>query len=302
MPTTNPITPEADPANAKLITTVDPSIDQQLLTLLPDVFRNPLVPGGAPTQFPSIQLCASPYSMLNSGSSFPCLKVISYSGKNQPMGPEGRSQTAFNNIFGAAMMPGVDTPTFLRQQAQKRSILDFVQSDIKRMQALLPVSQRPKLEAHLQSIVDLENRITDTPPVNTVIKPTLVAEPTGVYEARVREVHANNLAIIRCAFQSDLTRVATFTSGNGNNQDQVQKYFAPPPFTFQGDGHQCSHNGKTVDALLAKGEVNAIFLQAVAKMFIDMNATPEGTGTLLDNTFGIVFSECLDGEDRKSVV
>jgi len=31
-------------------------------------------------------------------------------------------------------------------------------------------------------------------------------------------------------------------------------------------------------------------------MFADMDATVEGADTLLDNTFGLVFSECLDGD------
>ena len=192
VPTTNPITPETDAANAKL-TTVDLR-STALLTPFP-MFSETRSSQVARRR--SLLQLVPP--LISTAGRASRAQGISYSGKNQPMGPEGRSQTAFNNIFGAAMMPGVDTATFLRQQAQKRSILDFVQSDIKRMQALLPVSQRPKLEAHLQSIVDLEHRITDTPPVNTVIKPTLVPEPTGVYEARVREVHANNLAIIRCA-------------------------------------------------------------------------------------------------------
>jgi hypothetical protein len=42
-----------------------------------------------------------------------------------------------------------------------------------------------------------------------------VPEPAGSYETRVREVRQNMLGIVRCAFQSDLTRVASFTCGNG---------------------------------------------------------------------------------------
>jgi hypothetical protein len=299
VPTTDPVTPEGDMFNAKLITSKTPSIDQQLLNVLPSVFRgpDPAVPGSKQTPFASIQLCGSPYSMLTNSNSYTCLKVISYADMNKPMGGEARSQTAFNNIFGTAMMPGVDPAVFARQQAQKRSILDFVQSDIQRLQPMVPSSQRVKLDAQLTSIRDLEMRITLTPPVvGQVHAPTLVDEPVGAYEGRVNQVLANQLAIIRCAFQSDLTRVATFTAGHGNNADQVQGYFQPPSFAYKGDGHSCSHNGKSVDALLAKGEVSAMFLKGVAKFLADMDATTEGPDTLLDNTFSLVFSECLDGD------
>ena len=61
VPTTNPVTPEADMYNAKLITSKTPSIDQQLLTALPSVFRgpDPAVPGSVQTPFASLQLCGS---------------------------------------------------------------------------------------------------------------------------------------------------------------------------------------------------------------------------------------------------
>jgi Protein of unknown function (DUF1552) len=301
VPMTN-AAPEDDKSNAKNITSVDPSIDQRLLTKLPAVFRDPLVAGGRPTQFPSIQLCASPDSMLSSPASFTCLKVISYAGKDKPMGPEGRSQTAFNNYFGSAMMPGVDPAVFARQQAQKRSILDFVIGDLQRLQPMVPVAQRGKLDEHVTAIRNLEARITDQPPpAGQIVKPTLVSEPSGAYEKRVKEVHANNLAIIRCAFQSDLTRVATFTSAGGNNTDQVNDYFNPAPFAYQGDGHGCSHNGKTTDAMLAKGTVSKLFLEAVAKMLSDMDLVKEVDGTVLDNTLAVVFSECSDGDQHSPV-
>ncbi len=232
--------------------------------------------------------------MLTNSNSYTCLKVISYADMNKPMGGEARSQTAFNNVFGAAMMPGVAPAVLTRQQAQKKSILDFVLSDIQRLQPMVPVLQRGKLEAQLTSIRALEARIMATP--GPIVTPTLLDEPAGVYEARVNQVLANQLAIIRCAFQSDLTRVATFSAGHGNNFDKVEGYFQPPSFAYKGDGHSCSHNGKSADAILAKGEVSALFLKAVAKMFGDMDATMEGPDTLLDNTFGLVFSECLDGD------
>src|SRR5258708_33801548 len=107
--TNNPATPEADMYNAKLITSKTTSIDQQLLTALPQVFRgpDPAVPGSRQTPFASIQLCGSPYSMLTNSNSYTCLKVISYADMNKPMGGDARSQTAFNNISGPALMPAV---------------------------------------------------------------------------------------------------------------------------------------------------------------------------------------------------
>jgi hypothetical protein len=298
VPSKTAVLPEQDP-NSKMITAATPTIDQQLLQKFPEIFRNSLVPGGTPTQYPSIQLAGSPHSMVTATEGAPtCLKILSYADKDKPLAPEARTQNAFNNIFGMAMMPGVVDPTiFARQQAQKRSILDFVISDIQRMQQIVPVSQRGKFDAQLTSIRSLEARIPTTPPTGAgIVKPVLATEPAGAYEPKARTVHANLLDIIKCAFQSDLTRVATFSSGHGNNEDEVERYFSPAPFAFQGDGHGCSHNGKSADAMAAKGEVAALFLKAVADMFINMSKIPDGADTLLDNTLGVVFSECEDGD------
>jgi hypothetical protein len=142
---------------------------------------------------------------------------------------------------------------------------------------MVPASQRDKLDAQLTSIRNLEARITTTPPAaGTIVPPTLVSEPTGAYEGRVNQVLANQLAIIRCAFQSDLTRVATFTCGHDNNADQVAQYFHPAEFSFRGDGHGCSHNGKTPDALLAKGDVSALFLTFLTQFCAHVRA-PSGS-------------------------
>src|SRR4051812_7515001 len=141
---------ESDPPNAKYITVVKGSktIDQYLLEKVPTLSA-PLVAGGAKTLFPSIQLCGTAKSMQNQG--FGCLKVLSYAGNGQPLFGEGRSQNAFNNIFAGAMLPTTDPALFARQQAQKKSVLDFVQDDIKRMQPMVPGGQRPKLDAQLTS-------------------------------------------------------------------------------------------------------------------------------------------------------
>jgi hypothetical protein len=275
------------------------SIDQQLLDVAPDLTK-PLVAGGQGPTFKSIQLVGSATSMPNQG--FTCLRVLSYAGKDQPLFGEGRSQTAFNNIFGSAMMPGVDPIVFARQQAQKRSVLDFVIDDIQRLQAIVPVSQRPKFDAQLTSIRALEARISDTPPTGGILKPTLVAEPTtghngaNANEARHEMLIKNQLEIIRTAFASDLTRVATISYADGNNVLRPIAFVPSPTFSQTGDGHGVSHAGKGADAITAKGQVVAMYTRLTAELLTNMAKTTEGTDTLLDNTLGMYFSECRDGD------
>jgi len=298
---------EADPPNAKFITVRKgtKTIDQELMEKVADLTA-PLIAGGMGPQFKSLQLCGTAKSMANQG--FTCLKVLSYAGNGAPLFGEGRSQIAFNNIFGMAMMPGADPAVLMRQQAQKKSVLDFVITDIQRMQALVPVGQRPKLDAQLTSIRALEARITmEPPPPGMVVRPTLVNEPltgtTGANadEARHQTLVRNMFDIMRCAFLSDLTRVISITLGDGNHPNRPLMWVPKPSFTNNADHHSVSHSGKLADAINAKGEASATHLGAVADFLKSMNATPEGPAgeTLLDHVFGHVFTECRDGDTHE---
>jgi hypothetical protein len=300
-----PLDSQFDPPNAKKITVPKGSktIDQFLIDKVP-ALTAPLTGATMGPQYKSIQLCGTAKSMQGQGEA--CLKVLSYAGNNQPLWGEGRSQTAFNNIFGSAMMPGTDPAVFARLQAQKRSVLDFVKSDIQRMQAMVPVGQRQKLDAQLTSIRALEARISDVPPpAGKIVPPALKTEPTtgghngaNADETRHQTLCRNMLDMIRCAFLSDLTRVASITFGDGNMPLRPIAYVPTPGFTNTGDGHGVSHSGTGADAVLAKGEVNAMYHGLVSDFLRKMAQTPEGTATLLDNTLGVLFTECNRGDDH----
>jgi hypothetical protein len=279
------------------------SIDQQLLDVVPDLTA-PLVAGGTGPIYRSIQLVGTPTSMSNQG--FTCLRVLSYAGKDQPLFGEGRSQTAFNNIFSSAMAPGVDPVVYARQQAQKKSVLDLVMDDIVRLQAIVPVAQRPKFDAQLSSIRALEARVsTPPPPAGQIIKPVLLDEPTtghdgaNANEARHETLIRNQLEIIRTAFASDLTRVATISYADGNNVLRPKSFVPNPTFSQTGDGHSVSHAGKSADAINAKGQVVAMYTRLTAELLTNMSKTVEGTSNLLDNTLGMYFSECRDGDSHE---
>src|SRR6185295_13949682 len=135
--------------------------------------------------------------------------------------------------------------------------------------------------------------------------PTLTSEPTTGHnganadEARHSVLCANMLDIIRCAFASDLTRIATITFADGNNPLRPVTFVPSPGFQNNSDGHGLSHSGKDADPLEGKGEVVAMYTSAVATMLSNMAKMTEGTGTLLDNTLGMFFSECRDGDTHE---
>jgi hypothetical protein len=296
---------DREDTNSKAITAGSPTIDQYALAKVRALQG---------TRFPSIQLAGTARSGQN--QSFTCLTTISYGGPSKPLFGEARSQTAFNNILGAVMVGGgrpVDPAIIARQQAQGKSVLDFVLGDLKRLKTQIPAAQNPKLDEHVGAIRLLEQRITSEPPplLAGCIKPTLVPEPKrsgkGVSddEAAHIAISTNMLAIIRCAFQCDVTRVASFTFADGNNGMRPKSYVPGASFSIEGEHHgDVSHGGDGADAVKGKVETDKLYGDLTAAALLEMDKVPEGDPaaktTLLDNTLTFYFSECSIGDEHST--
>jgi hypothetical protein len=294
--------------DSKTITAATPSFDQFILQAG--------IPGVQPAAGAAKSIHLSGNTRSGQGQHFACLSCISYAGVSQPKFGEPRPMKNYVNILGNAMVgPGaaVDPAVLDRQLAQKKSVFDFVRSDLARLKTQIPSSQNVKLDAHLEGIRLLESRISKSPPPVTAgcSKPTLAQEPATTKTGREKDevihatVSANNLAIIRAAFQCDLSRVATFTFADGNNDLHPKNYVPGASFGIDGNHHDgVSHGGKTnKDAQLAKKETDIFYGNLTAKALMDMDKVPEGANgeTLLDNTLAFYFSECSYGDDHEMI-
>ena len=295
--------------NSKTITAAAPSFDQYLLSAG--------IPGLQPPAGAAKAIHLSGNTRSGPRQHFACLSCISYGGTSQPNFGEPRPMRNFSNILGSAIVggPGMPVdPAFLeRQVTQKKSVLDFVRTDLTRLKGQIPSGQNVKLDAHLDAIRLLETRIGQgAPPLSAgCSKPTLAPEPSTRLSGREKDevihatVSANNLAIIRAAFQCDLTRVATFTFADGNNDLHPINFVNGPSFKINGNHHDgVSHGGKdNRDAQIAKRETDLFYGDLTARALLDMDDIAEGAAgqTLLDNTLTYYFSECSYGDDHEMI-
>ena len=216
------------------------SIDQILLD------RSPLL-GGAPspspsrTPFGSLQLAAD----IRSTRDEVAPRVMSYrapiadpdiSQARQPLYPETQPLQTFNRLFGRAAPPGTDTGAAL---ARELSVLDFMRSDLKRLQALAPSSEKHRMDVHADAIQQLESAIRQrlsrapsgvcappppppTFPLTTGKRSIAATEYTSLagvdyFDPADPNNHPHQvlgqtqLALIKTAFLCDLVRVATFS-------------------------------------------------------------------------------------------
>ncbi len=275
--------------NAKNIISQSATIDQYLLQKVPAL----QVPGG---RIPSIQSTAYGPSSLG----LPSFSVMSYSGVPGPLNgamfPTYDAPGLFNSLF-VDENAGLTPAQIAAKTAMNKSVLDRVTADLNRLSALVPASQKPKLDAHLAGIQALEKSLQPTGPTpGNQCKPAALAplaDPaSGVTpdEAHHLAIAQNQLAIIQTAFQCDLTRVATFTFAHGNSGLRFNKI---DPTVDKGDGHHgVSHD---TSAAAAQERIDTIYCEQMSAFLQKMKAIPEGTGTMLDNTLVVFFNECAVG-------
>jgi len=137
----------------------------------------------------------------------------------------GSPLSAFNTVFGGMLPTGSTASSLL---ARRKSILDLIKGEATTLKGSLGNNEKAKLDAHLDSIRQLENKLnaTATPTGGTCTKPTTPgADSTMQYMSTLDACAANivHQNIIVNAFACDITRVASLQYGN----DQVLKVNAP---------------------------------------------------------------------------
>ena len=150
----------------------------------------------------------------------------------------GSPLSAFNTVFGGMLPTGTTASSLL---ARRQSILDVIKAEATTLKGSLGNNEKAKMDCHLESIRQLENKLkaTATPATGTMCtKPSAPgADSTLQYMGGLDACAANvvHQSIIVNAFACDITRVACLQYGN----DQILKVNAPGtglPFDDQHGG------------------------------------------------------------------
>ena len=247
---------------------------------------------GASSYFRSLELGAQTY--YNGDLTY---ERISYLGAAQPVPQENDPSKAFVRVFGNLVPTGGVDPLF----AQRKSVLDRVTADYARVLSNPGLSgdDRQKLQAHLQSIRDVEVRLT-TPPIagSSCSKPVV---PTLDYKTvtNFKAVIELQMDILTMALACNLTRVASLMMSYGRSL--AVHSWLDPSITEQ--HHLLSHqpspdNGGTPDKVANDKfrKIGTFYTQQVAYLLAKLKSIPEGSGNVLDNT--TVFWTTELGEPR----
>ncbi|MBL8170596.1 MAG: DUF1552 domain-containing protein, partial [Acidobacteria bacterium] len=221
----------------------------------------------------------------DSGYSCAYTNNLAWKTETQPLPPILEPRAVFERLFGdgVALTPEARA----RENALRRSILDYVNEDLKKLKGAVGPSDKRKLDQYATAVRDIEQQLERAEKDNAQINPKM-DKPYGT-PSNFAEHFKLITDMMTVAFQADLTRVATFI---------VTREGTPRPYPEIGipEGHhQLTHHRNEVALMDKVAQINTYHVAQFAKWLERLKATKEGDANLLDNSIIIYGTGLADG-------
>jgi hypothetical protein len=245
---------------------------------------------GQDTAIPSMQLCIENVDAAGGcGNGYNCVytDAISWAAPNRPLPMIRDPRVVFDNLFSVLKAGGTQADRAERL-AEDRSILDWLLSSVARLQKTLGPADRSRLADYLEHVREIERRIQIVEARNRSGElRELPSAPAGVPDSFSEHVKLMfDLQVL--AFASDVTRVFAFKLG----RDASNRSY--PESGFKGTFHETSHHSGREDKILNFARLNTFHVGLVPYFLEKLQQTPDGDGSLLDNTLLIYGSPMGD--------
>jgi hypothetical protein len=192
----------------------------------------------------------------------------------------------FERLFGDA--DRLDPAVLAELRARQRSILDSVGGDASTLMASLGASDREKVKEYLESVRDIERRLTVMDKL--AAKEVVFDKPAGIPDNYADHVKMMmDLQLV--ALQTDLTRVSTFMLGMEASDLTYHE------IGWDNSHHLTSHHGNKPTEMEACAKINRYHVEFVNRFALQMDKIKETEGSLLDNTL-MVYGSSLGDANR----
>lgn len=227
---------------------------------------------------------------------------VSCDGLNQPFPAIGSPVKAYQTFFGSGMVPAggapaVDTQALL---AQDKSLLDLISGDVKRMQGRLAGPERAKLDQYLTSLQGVERQLAELGKARTGCQPPTPLPATLDKANLDPKIIAAHVDVTFAAQLCGLTRVSHISILGMEGPHNGYGFLGMPGENWS--HHQVHHGGDQPKIL----KIDQFVLSNVALMVERLAKTPEGNGTMLDNSLVVYINSCggkhHGGQDNHAVV
>jgi hypothetical protein len=231
---------------------------------------------GRDTRLPSLELAMDLLTTVGQcDNGYACVyqNNLSWSSPTTPLPAEAHPRVAFERLFGDG-----GSASDRRAELQKSaSLLDWVRSDIARLQNKLGASDRTKVSNYLDSVREVERRIQKAEAETADSKLPDLDRPVGVPAAYAD--HAKLMFDLQVlALQGDVTRVITFQLARETSTRTYPEIGVAEPH------HPLTHNGGNAEKLAKVAQINAFHVSLFSYFLEKLKNTPDGNGSLLDHS------------------
>ncbi|MEQ1579707.1 MAG: DUF1552 domain-containing protein [Steroidobacteraceae bacterium] len=231
---------------------------------------------GGSTVFPSMELAIEDVTNLvgscDAGFSCSYLNTISWASTTNPLPMQVNPRVVFERMFG-----GTGTPEQRRERlSDNRSILDSVLSETRSIEARVGPQDKSRLSDYLENVREVERRIqrAESRSGDLAASPE---SPSGIPESFPEHVGLM-LDLLHVAYQTDLTRVASFMMARELSS------VAYPQIGVRAQHHGISHHQNNPEFMEQKGKIDQYHVMLFSQFVDKLAATPDGDGSLLDHT------------------
>jgi hypothetical protein len=186
----------------------------------------------------------------------------------------------------------IDPEALARYRQERKSAIDFVNKELRRLQTHLGVEERLKLDAHLEAVRRLEQELGQAPPAaGAGCQPPAQGGPK-IDLTKASSMPAITKAmfdLVTAAAACDLTRVITVMMSNNSNEDLAMYWlgagFDGPPAAVGSYKVRDHHNLAHASGFRSqKIRADQWFVEQFTYLVESFKKVPEGNGTMLDNS------------------
>jgi hypothetical protein len=232
---------------------------------------------GQDSSLPSMELATEDHSGLigSCDRDYGCIymNTLSWRTPTTPLPMEINPRKVFERMFGQ----GGSASDRVARIREDRSILDAIAKEAAGLQVRLGPGDRQTMTQYLDNVREIERRIQRAEKVQGDEALLLPDRPAGVpfeFEDHVRLMY--DLMVL--AYQANISRVITF---------MVSREVSNRTYTQVGvsDGHHAiSHHQNRADKMEKNVRIQTFNVNMFAEFVEKLRKTPDGDGTLLDNT------------------
>jgi hypothetical protein len=261
-------------SNLKLGTTIDQIIAKQI---------------GRESTFPSMEFATEDHSshLGSCAGDFLCsyMSTISWASATQPLPMEINPRVVFERMFGGDRA----TPAERRARLEKNSsILDAVRESANDLKVQLGPRDRSRLSEYLENVHEIERRLAQAERQRQETGIEAPFTPVGIPEDWEEHVHLQ-FDLIALALQGDLTRVVSFM------MSRELSTLSYPQIGVADGHHPVSHNNNIPEQVAKKIKVDIYHLDLLAQFLDKLQSTPDGDGSLLDQSLLLYGSGMTNG-------